>query len=150
MPCYVDMCLPLFLSVAFLLFFFSSCCFLKLYAGLPPISGNTPLSSSPQDSIFTASSILPSATKEVNHPHTRINTSPLFPGPDPVGDPDVLSKAGSVDMDMLDLGLSLLAQSLHSGSLGEGSSLTAALSLLFLSFFFHQFFCTQAILTHFT
>lgn len=134
----------------FFAFFFSSCCFLKLYAGLPPISGNTPLSSLPQDSIFTATSILPSATKEVNHPHTRINTSPLFPGPDPVGDPDVLSKAGSVDMDMLDLGLSLLTQSLHSGSLGEGSSLTAALSFLFLSFFFHQFFCTQAILTHFT
>lgn len=85
-------------------------CSSELYARLPSISGGVPLSSPPKDHIITATSAPPPATDVVNVPHIETNTSPQFACFGPIGDFDTLSEVGSVDMDRLNLGLSLLVQ----------------------------------------
>lgn len=93
-------------------------------------------SSSPQDPIFTATSAPPPVTEGVNDPHIEMNTSLHFAGLPSIGDFDTLFEAGLVDMDRLDLDLSLLVMP---SSFGEGSSLATALGML--SPFFPRWFC---------
>lgn len=92
---------------------------LELYAGLSPINGDTPLSSSPQGPIFTGTSTLASAVKEVNCPHPDTSIDPFFVGSDPIADSDPISEAGSFDMDRLDLDLSLCELPLRSNPLAK-------------------------------
>lgn len=119
--------------------------YLKLYAGLPPISGGIPFSSSLQDPSFAANKVPPTVTEERKDLYVGSAIGPPSTAVNPVKDPDILSKAGSVNMGQLDLDLSLPAQP---SSLGEGSSLTPALGMFSSSLLLGNLFHNRVILIH--